>query len=162
MRLLVVIALILSSCTAQWHVKRALKKDPTLQDPTEYIDTISFTRTVVDTIHTSDSTFYIETREIHYDTIISFQYQKYDFSGLESWFQTWQKEKTNRVEIRNERKENETRIKQENRTQRTEIRNERKIEKLKGRWWGWMLLGAFGVLLMFLILWIRKEMRLDK
>lgn len=160
----VVIALILSSCSAQWHIKKAIKKDPTVQQQIEYIDTLTLKKTVVDTVHTSDSTFYITTREISYDTTIHIKYMKYDFSDMKTWFQTWQEEKTNRVEIRNDRKENQTQIKQDNRTERSQIRNDRKIQNKNSLWWLWLCIGAT-LSLILRILWtkyIKTYLRLNK
>ena len=54
-------ALLLQSCGAQWHLKRAIAKDPTIvQERTEVVDTVVITeeRTVRDTIvlQTTDTT----------------------------------------------------------------------------------------------------------
>ena len=58
---------ILSSCSASYHVKKAVKKDPTLLNPVS--DTIRIEKTLIDTVYTSDSTFYIEVKTVQFDTI---------------------------------------------------------------------------------------------
>lgn len=113
------IALLFCSCSAKWHVNRAIKKDPTIQS--EVVDTVRFSKTVVDTIHTSDSTYYIESRVIHFDTVV--MYQQYNFSGLKNWFETWQENKTERTEIRTRKRI----TKSDNKTKRYTAKQERKI-----------------------------------
>lgn len=133
------VILLLCSCSASWHIKKAIKKEPSIQQV--IVDTIEFKKTVVDTIHTSDSTFYLLERVVHYDTIV--HYQQYDFSGFKSWFQTWQEEKTQRVEIRNNRKIEKVRHRQDGRVRRAVVRNERK----EANAWKWPVIIAVVCLL---------------
>jgi hypothetical protein len=110
------------SCSASWHVKRAIKKDPTIEAPVH--DTISFTKVVEDTIYNSDSTYYIERRIVEYDSVIV--YQKYDFSKMKTWFETWQENKTERKEIKHDSKVERVVAKQEGKTERNKDKQERK------------------------------------
>ena len=131
---------LLSSCSASWHIKKAIKKEPSIQQVV--VDTIEFKKTVVDTIHTSDSTFYLLERVVHYDTIV--HYQQYDFSGFKTWFQSWQEEKTERVEIRNDRKIEKVKHRQDGRLKRSIVRNERKKMSVKS----WVIIIAFASFLL--------------
>jgi hypothetical protein len=72
MRLLksILIALLLTSCSANWHIKRALKKDPSIMTYTLVFDTVIIKkdRVLHDTFHTTE-----------YDTVVmedSFVYTK--------------------------------------------------------------------------------------
>ena len=113
-----IIALLFCSCSAKWHVNRAIKKDPTIKS--EVIDTVQFSKTIIDTIHTSDSTYYIEHRTVHFDTVV--MYQQYNFSGLKTWFETMQENKTERTKIRTFKKV----TKSDNKTNRYIAKQERK------------------------------------
>jgi hypothetical protein len=130
--------LFLCSCSAKYHINRAIKKDPSIKE--EVLDTVRFTNVVLDTVYTSDSTFYINEIITHYDTVIS--YQKYNFAGLKNWFETLQEEKTKRVDIRNERKKEKTKVKQEGKTDRTQIRQENKTKRGRSLWWLWVAVGC--------------------
>lgn len=159
----ILVLLLCGSCTAGYHAKQAKKhadkaenKQPGIIKNQEVVDTITFTKIVTDTIHTSDSTFYIETRELHYDTIIKIQYQQYDFSEFKTWFQIQQEEKTKRKLIKEKRKENQTEIRQREKTERTQIRNDRKEKKGRSWWWLWMILGA-GLVICLRILYGRVK-----
>ncbi len=143
--LLLGLLMYLVSCTATRHAKIAEKhaqkaelKQPGIITDKEIVDTIIFKKTIIDTIHTSDSTFYIERREVRFDSIVRYQYQQYDFTDMKTWFETWQSEKTNRVQIRNDRKIKKTDIKQNHRTNRAQIR----AEKRRSWWWLWLIIGA--------------------
>jgi hypothetical protein len=155
----IVVLFLFTSCSANWHIKKAIKKDPTIQKTLEYVDTLRLKKTVIDTIHTSDSTYYIQVKEMSYDTVVKFVYQKYDFSELKSWYQIKQEEKTKRVQIRNERKENKTKIKQEGKTDRTKIRQENKTERGGSWWWLWL---AIGLLVGFFVRAFIKAMDIMK
>ena len=144
---LILCFLILCSCSAQWHVKKALKKDPTLK--TEVVDTLQFTQTVVDTIYNADSTFYIQERILRYDTIV--HWQKYDFSGMKSWFQTWQENKTERTEIRQTTKVERATVKQQ---QKTERNKDKQTRKAKTDLWMSLFLIALAVIALGVV-WIK-------
>lgn len=150
-------------CSAKWHVNRAIKKDPSIQSTVEHVDTLTLTKTVVDTIHTSDSTYYVEVKEMTYDTVVKFMYQKYDFSEMKTWFETWQENQTERKKIKNDRKENQTEIRQKNKTDRTEIRQDAKTERGRSWWWLWL---AIGLLLSFLLKlgwkWVKPYINANK
>lgn len=122
--LIAIILFLLGSCSASWHANRALKKDPSIK--TEFSDTNVVQFTYVDTVYTSDTTFYLNVRQV--DSAIVTHYQKYDFSGLKTWFQTWQEEKTDRTEIRNIGKTDRTVVKQENKTERHQATQDRKVQ----------------------------------
>jgi hypothetical protein len=134
----------LCSCSAKWHVNRAIKKDPSIKQ--EVLDTVRFTNVVLDTVYTSDSTFYINEIITHYDTVIS--YQKYNFAGLKNWFQTWQEEKTERTALRQQEKTERVTTKQENKTERTKTRVENR--GFFAKYWGLILLAAIGLALVLL------------
>ena len=121
MRLLAIL-FILSGCSASYHVKKAVKKDPTLLNPVS--DTIRIEKTLIDTVYNSDSTYYIEVKTVQFDTVI--QYQKMIVPVYKTRFETRQKEKTERV-----------RIKQGERTERIKSKQERKIEN------NWYKVGFF-------------------
>lgn len=72
MRYLILISLLLTSCSAQWHLKRAIKKDPSIVKPDTFIKydtTIVFKdRILCDSFYTTE-----------YDTVVvqdSFVYTK--------------------------------------------------------------------------------------
>ena len=132
--------------TAEWHVKKAIKKDPTIQQ--EVIDTIQFTQTFIDTVYTSDSTFYLEQRIVHYDTIVKWTRVQADFSEMKSWFETWQENKTDRKQIKNDRKKDQTQIRQDKKTDRTEIRQDAKTERGRSWWWLWLAIGIVATLVL--------------
>tara|TARA_R110000772_G_scaffold120327_3_gene226504 strand:- start:916 stop:1341 length:426 start_codon:yes stop_codon:yes gene_type:complete len=125
---------ILSSCSASYHVKKAVKKDPTLLNPVS--DTIRIEKTLIDTVYTSDSTFYIEVKTVQFDTII--QYQKMIVPVYKTRQEIRQKEKTERTEI-----------KQGQRTERFQYKQERKIAN---NWYK----TAFFILLGFVLILIAR------
>lgn len=127
MRYLIVLILFLTSCSAEWHIKKAVQKDPTIQK--EIVDTLKLTKTFVDTIHTSDSTYYVEQRIVHYDTIVKYTKVDADFSEMKTWFETWQESRTDRVEIRNDRKVERTDIRHSNRTKRVTTRQDGRTDR---------------------------------
>ena len=154
MKYLIILSLFLIGCSSQYHIKRAIKKNPSIQ--TEFVDTLTFTRIHLDTIYTSDSTFYIEQRIIHFDTIV--HYQKYDFSGMRTWFETWQMNKTERKRNKLDASIDKTEIRQGNKTDRHEAKQERKEANNSFKWLFIITL----VLLILLIvgLWLRNKIKL--
>jgi len=66
----ILIALLLTSCSAQWHIKRAIKKDPSILQDSVVFDTVivvepheihdTFTTTEYDTITLEDSFVYTQ------------------------------------------------------------------------------------------------------
>lgn len=136
MRLLAIL-FILSGCSASYHVKKAVKKDPTLLNPVS--DTIRIEKTLIDTVYNSDSTYYIEVKTVQFDTVI--QYQKMIVPVYKTRFETRQKEKTERV-----------RIKQGERTERIKSKQERKIEN------NWYKVGFFITAGLLLFLFLRARL----
>ena len=136
---LIIFAFLLIGCSAKWHIKKAVKKDPSIQS--EIVDTFTFARLYVDTIRTSDSTFYIEQRIVHFDTIIKFTKVQADFSAMKNWWETLQESKTERQQIKNDRKKDQTQIRQDSKTDRTEIRQDAKTERGRSWWWLWLAIG---------------------
>jgi len=135
-----IISFIICSCSANWHIKKAIKKDPSIQ--TEIVDTIQFEFTRFDTIYRSDSTYYIEKHTYTHDTIVSYKTIQFDDSKLKSWFQILQENKTERKKIKNARKQNQTEIRQDAKTDRTDIRQEGKTDRKGSWWWLWLIIGA--------------------
>lgn len=148
----------LCSCSAGWHIKKALKKDPSIQKEVSITDTITLTRYSLDTIRTSDSTYYVQITETKYDSVISYHYQKYDFSEMKTWFQALQENKTERSKIRNAARVDKTTVKQENKTERNKDKQERKA---KTNTWMWLsiLLVAF-IVVYFGLKWLKSTARI--
>lgn len=139
----VILSISLIGCSSNWHLKRAIKKNPDVK--TEIVDTIRISKIVVDTIYNSDSTYYIEQRIFHYDTII--KYQKYDFSDMRTWFETWQTEKTARKRLKLDSSIDKTRIRQENKTDRYEDKQHRKEANNAFKWLFFITLAVLAVVL---------------
>jgi len=137
--LLILLTLLLVQCTAKWHIKKAVKKDPSIQ--TEIVDTLKLTKIYFDTIRTSDSTFYIEQRFVYYDTIIKYSKIQADFSDMKTWWETLQDSKTERKQIKNDRKKDQTQIKNDSKTDRVEIRQDARAERGRSWWWLWLAIG---------------------
>ena len=144
---ILVLALILTSCSASWHIKKAVKKDPHIVS--DIVDTITVTKFIDDTIYHSDGTHTIVQKEVHYDTIV--KYQKYDFSELKGWFARWQEEKTKRTDIRQSSKTERN----EDDNERKEHRQEQKTERSPFRTWMMFLICA--VVLVVAILLIKTN-----
>lgn len=140
MKYLIPIFLFLSACSAEYHLGKAIKKDPTIQK--EIVDTLRIKHTYLDTIHTSDSTYYIERKIVHYDTIIKYTKVQADFSEMKTWWETVQENKTERTKIRNERKTNRTHLRHKYKTDRTSIRQTQRTERRGSLWWLWLIIGA--------------------
>ena len=136
----IILSFVLIGCSSQWHIKKAIKKDPSIQKV--IVDTLTFTQILRDTVHTSDSTFYIEERVIKYDTIVSYLQVQQTTNQKKSRFQIRQENKTERKRIKNDRKKEQTEIRQEEKTDRTKIRQDAKTERGRSWWWLWMSLGS--------------------
>lgn len=139
----------LCSCSASWHINKAIKKDPSIAETV--IDTLTFVQSHVDTVYNSDSTYYLR---VQYDTVIrQYTYQKYDFSEFKTWWQTLQEEKTKRTEIRNETKAIKTQTRQEEKTKRNDRNNERKEANNTYKILFWVVLG---LLALFILIVLRR------
>lgn len=134
-----VIVLILTGCSSQWHLEKAIKKDPSIQ--AEITDTLTFTRIIRDTIHTSDSTYYIEERLTHFDTVLTYLQVKQVVCEKKTRYQIKQEEKTKRYKIKHETRKAKKQIKQSEKTNRVEIRQDAKTERRSSWWWIWMSVG---------------------
>jgi len=75
MKKILFLSLVLYSCSSQWHINRAIKKDGSILN--QYNDTIQLNRIVYDTIFGADGdTIAIIQRVEYYDTIIQTKYVK--------------------------------------------------------------------------------------
>ena len=75
MKNLLFLSLVLYSCSSQWHINKAIKKDGSILN--QYNDTIQLNRIVYDTIFGADGdTIAIIQRVEYYDTIIQTKYVK--------------------------------------------------------------------------------------
>ena len=127
MKHLLIIALILSSCSPDWHIRRAKFKQPDIL--TSFNDTIKLKDLRIDTIYYAD-TFAIVHTVTERDTILETTYLKPDTRYETRW-----KYKTIRDTVRIKEKYAYKETKQE---QKTERKGQRSL------WWLWLLpIGAF-------------------
>ena len=139
MRFLIVVFL-LSSCSSTFHLKMAIKKDPTILQEKTITDTI--------TIATIDSIPYVVNDTVRYtyfktitDTLIEFKYK-------------YIKNPKTRQEIRLKSKENIKVIKTEAKNERVKVRQSVKKQRV---WQIYLFIFIIGLLLgMFFILLIRR------
>lgn len=146
MRFLIIMFLF-SSCSATYHIKKAVKKDPTILQERVVTDTL--------TIEKLDSVAYTINDTIRYtyfktitDTLIEFKY-KYI-----------QNPKT-RQEIRLKSKEVIKVVKEDAKTDRLDLRLDKRLNQTelrkKGGWQIWLFLFIIGFLVgMFFIIMIKK------
>jgi hypothetical protein len=132
-----ILVLLVTSCSASWHLRRAISKDPTIVKT----NTVEITKIIRD----KGAAYVVKGRDtLIQDSLVSINLQ-YDSTGHvkvrwelkdikvretlkyvtittpKSNFQVWQENRTKRVEVR-----------QYNKTKRTEVKQVSKIERHKG------------------------------
>ena len=145
---LIILLLLLSSCSSTFHLKRAIKKDPEILKEKTVTDTI--------TIATIDSIPYVVNDTVRYtyfktttDTLIQFKYK-------------YIKNPKTRQEIRLKSKEVIKVIKEDAKTDRLEARLDKRLKQTEvrksgGGWQVWLFLFIIGFLVgMFFILMIKR------
>jgi hypothetical protein len=137
MKYFIILLVILTSCSSDWHLRRAQFKQPNILK--QYNDTITLKNVRTDTIHYAD-TFAVVHTLTERDTILQIRYLK-----PETRYQTRWKYKTIRDTVRIKERTERIEVRQNNRTERTESR------KL---WWLWLIIGAFAGI--FVYRWVRS------
>ncbi len=138
MKYLITLLLFLSSCSADWHIRKAKFKQPNIFD--QWNDTIQLTDVRLDTIFYND-TFQVVQTTTKRDTIIQTRYLKPDTRYETRW-----RYKTIRDTVR---------IKE--RTTRVEARQENRTERTQSRRWGLLITAAVaGFILGF---WINTKIK---
>jgi len=144
----VIIMFLFSSCSSVYHIKKAIKKDPTILKERVVTDTLR--------IETLDSVAYVVNDTVRYtyfktvtDTLIQFRYK-------------YIKTPKTRQEIRLKSKEAIKVIKEDAKTDRLDARLQKRltqteVRKSGGGWRIWLFLFIIGFLVgMFFILMIKK------
>ena len=145
---LIILLLLLSSCSSTFHLKRAIKKDPEILKEKTVTDTI--------TIATIDSIPYVVNDTVRYtyfktttDTLIQFRYK-------------YIKNPKTRQEIRLKSKEVIKVIKEDAKTDRLDLRLDKRkaqteVRTSKGGWQIWLFLFIIGFISgMFFLLMIKR------
>jgi len=142
MKKLIILSLILSSCGAPWHIKRAVKKDPTIIQTQS--DTVRFTINRVDTIETMlNDTIFREFRTTLIDTFVVTNYKFIDGYNVRT-----------RQEVRQDARTERTEARQDNRTKRKNKKQEERTERTKIKRSLWIVIG---VVLLFALYLIKRE-----
>ena len=142
MKKLILFGLILSSCGAPWHIKRAVKKDPTIIQTQS--DTVRFTINRVDTIETMlNDTIFREFRTTLIDTFVVTNYKFIDGYNVRT-----------RQEVRQDARTERTEARQDNRTKRKNKKQEERTERTKIKRSLWIIIG---VVLLFALYLIKRE-----
>ena len=138
MKYLIILIVLLTSCSSDWHIRRAKFKQPNILQ--QYNDTITLRNVRIDTVYYAD-TFAVVHTLTEYDTIIQTRYLKpetryeirYRYKTITDTVK--ERERTARIETR-----------QDNRTERTNARQENRTERTKSRrlWWLWLIVGFVG------------------
>ena len=144
----VIIMFLFSSCSATYHIKKAVKKDPTILQERVITDTLR--------IETLDSVAYVVNDTVRYtyfktttDTLIQFRYK-------------YIKNPKTRQEIRLKSKEVIKVIKEDAKTDRLDLRldkrlNQTEVRTSKGGWQIWLFLFIIGFISgMFFLLMIKR------
>ena len=121
----IILLIFLTSCSATWHMKKAVKKNPDIIQTKR--DTVSIYIPKFDTIMGLD-TFYIRTSYTRFDTIIDVKY-----IAPKTRYQTRIEYKTHRDTVRLIRYI----TKQEARNIRADVR----LQRSKQRWYLWLIGG---------------------
>ena len=137
MKYLIIIIALLTSCSPDWHLRRAKFKQPNILQ--KYNDTITLKNVRTDTIYYAD-TFAIVHTLTEYDTIIQTRYLK-----PETRYQTRWKYKTIRDTVRIKERTQRNKTKQKNKTERTKSRR---------LWWLWLISGFVSGI--FAYIWVKK------
>lgn len=140
MKYLIILTLILFSCSPDWHVRRAQFKQPDILEM--FNDTIKLTDVRLDTIYYAD-TFALVHTVTKRDTVIRVNYLKPDTRYETRW-----KYKTIRDTVRIKEKYTYKETKQEEKTERKESRS---------TWYWWLIFGVvLGAVFMF---WLRSVLK---
>ena len=143
----ILIVFLLASCSAPYHIRKAIKKDPTII--TEKIDTVRFTFNTIDTIErVSNDTIITEIILRRVDTMFLTKYKYIDADDIRT-----------RQEVRQEEKTERTKSRQDGKTDRTETRQVEKTERTEARksWVLWLVIGLILLLALLLILKDRRR-----
>ena len=137
MKYLIILLALLTSCSSDWHLRRAKFKQPNILQ--QYNDTIRLKNVRTDTIYYAD-TFAIVHTLTEYDTIIQTRYLKPE----------------TRYEIRYRYRTITDTIKERERTQRVETRQENRTNRTQSRrlWWLWLIIGFVSGI--FVYRWVRS------
>lgn len=142
----ILIVFLLASCSAPYHIRKAIKKDPTII--TEKTDTVRFTFNTIDTVERiSNDTIYKELILRRVDTMFLTRYKYIDA-----------KDSRTRQEVRQDGKTERTKVRQEEKTDRTETRQEEKSTRTEARK-SWVLWLVIGLILLVALLMILKDRR---
>ena len=125
MKYLIIIIAILTSCSPDWHLRRAKFKQPNILQ--RFNDTIRLSNFRYDTIYYND-TFEVVKTIYERDTIIETKYL-----APKPRYKTRWKYKTIRDTVRIKERTKRTKARQENRTERTKSRR---------LWWLWLIIGS--------------------
>jgi hypothetical protein len=137
MKYLIILIAILTSCSSDWHLRRATFKQPNILQ--QYNDTITLKNVRTDTIYYAD-TFAVVHTLTEYDTIIEIRYLK---PGTR--YETRWKYKTIRDTVKIKERTVRIETRQDNRTERTQSR------KL---WWLWLIIGFVAGI--FIFRWVKS------
>ena len=137
MKYLLILSIILFSCSPDWHIRRAKFKQPDIL--TSYNDTIKLKDIRIDTIYYAD-TFAVVYTITERDTILETRYLKPDTRYEIRW-----KYKTIIDTVKIKERTLKTQIRQDNRTERKENRS---------NWYWWLIFG--GVLGAIISFWLRS------
>ena len=127
MKHLLIIAIILSSCSPDYHIRRAKYKQPDILQ--KWNDTIQLTDVRLDTIYYND-TFQVVQTVTKRDTVIQTRYLK-----PQTRYETRWKYKTIKDTIRIKERYAYKETKQEEKTERKQSRS---------WWWLWLIIGFIG------------------
>lgn len=125
MKYLIITLLILTSCSPDWHIRKAQFKQPKILN--KFNDTIQLTDVRLDTIYYND-TFQVVQTVTKRDTVIETRY----LNPETRWETRW-KYKTIRDTVRIKERAVKTQIRQDSRSERTESRQ---------NWWVFIIIGA--------------------
>jgi hypothetical protein len=137
MKYVIILILILFSCSPDWHIRRAKFKQPDIL--TSLNDTIKLKDVRVDTIYYAD-TFAVVHTITERDTVLETKYLKPD-----TRYQTRWKYKTIRDTVKIKERTKRIDVRQDNRTERKENRS---------YWYWWLIFGA--IIGGIFIFWLRN------
>jgi len=146
-----IIIFILSSCSASKLINRAIKKDPTIIKERVITDTL--TLSTIDSIpYYINDTLYYNIIERHTDTIVQYKYnyiskpktrQEIRLEYQRDIKYNHQKERTERLRVRTQRKIDNLSLRMNKRLSQT-------IERNSSKWYLWLLIG------LILVFFIKK------
>ena len=145
MKNLIIIIALLTSCSSDWHLRRAKFKQPNILQ--QYNDTIRMRNIRIDTIYYADTFSVIHTLT-EYDTIIQTRYLK-----PETRYQIRYRRREANDSLKHVLKLYKTQmnalndsIKRMARVEIVKARQENRTDRTKSRrlWWLWLIIGAVG------------------